>query len=365
MLLGTLRAVRSGGRLALRWPTRLVMQLGRRVLIVVIFFAVPLLAIYWVVTQPFVRPLSSKSQSVDATRLQAHVRVLSQELYPRSFDQPAKLAAAASYVRTQFINVGADVEDQVFATDEGRYRNIIARYGPNDGPALIIGAHYDSYGNELRGAGFPGGYDVTTHTPGADDNASGVAGLIELARLLTAAPPRISVELVAYTLEEPPHFRTEAMGSVQHARRLRSSGRKVEVMISLEMIGYFSTQPHSQAYPLPGLALIYPDRGNFIGIVGRIRDWSVTRKVKAAMLGASDLPVYSINTLSFIPGVDFSDHSSYWSEGFSAVMVTDTAFYRNPHYHREGDTADRLDYERMTKVVQGVFAVIQSYGTER
>ena len=333
----------------------------RRLMIVVFLLAVLLLAIYWLVTQPLVTPLRSKSPPVDVSRLQSHVRVLSEELYPRSYDQPAKLAAAAAYVRSQFTGAGASPEEQSFAVDGDHYRNIIARYGPTDGPVLVIGAHYDSYGNEVRGASFPGGYDITTHTPGADDNASGVAGLIEVARLLQQAPPKIGVELVAYSLEEPPHFRTEAMGSVQHARRLRSSGRKVALMISLEMIGYFSTDRQSQTYPLPGLDLIYPDRGDFIAIVGRIRDGLVTRKVKAAMLGASDLPVYSMNAPSFIAGIDFSDHSSYWNEGLPAVMVTDTAFYRNPHYHEAGDTADRLDYERMAKVVQGVFAVTQAW----
>jgi Zn-dependent M28 family amino/carboxypeptidase len=287
--------------------------------------------------------------------------MLSEELYPRSFDRPKTLEAAASYVRTQFTAAGANVEDQAFSVDGQRYRNIIARFGPPEGPLLVIGAHYDSYGNQAQGESFPLGYDVTTHTPGADDNASGIAGLLELARLLTLVPPRIGVELVAFTLEEPPHFRTEAMGSVQHARRMRSSGRRVEVMISLEMIGYFSSQPRSQTYPFPGLDLVYPSRGDFIGIVGRIQDWSATRKIKAGMFGATDLAVYSINALALIPGVDFSDHSSYWAEGFSAVMITDTAFYRNPHYHQAGDTADTLDYERMAKVIQGVFGVTQSY----
>ena len=210
-----------------------------------------------------------------------------------------------------------------------------------------------------EGAKHAKGYDPQTHTPGADDNASGVAGLLELARLLAISPPPVAVELVAYTLEEPPHFRTDAMGSVWHARSLRRSGTKLRVMISLEMIGYFSDEPGSQRYPLPGLDLIYPRRGNFIAIIGRIDDAAMTRRLKAAMLGAADLPVHSMNAFALIPGVDFSDHRSYWAEGYPALMVTDTAFYRNPHYHRGTDTADRLDYVRMTKVVQGVYALTQ------
>jgi hypothetical protein len=136
-------------------------------------------------------------------------------------------------------------------------------------------------------------------------------------------------------------------------------------MISLEMIGYFDGQPGSQAYPAPGLSLLYPTRGNFIAVVGRIQDWAATRRVKAAMRGASGLPVHSINAPALIPGVDFSDHSSYWDEGFTAVMITDTAFYRNPNYHQAGDTVDTLDYVRMAQVVQGIFAVIETSEPKR
>ena len=132
-------------------------------------------------------------------------------------------------------------------------------------------------------------------------------------------------------------------------------------MLALEMIGYFDSTPGSQSYPLRPLYWMYPGQGDFAAIVGRVQDWAATRRVKAMMLGASDLSVHSINALPIIPGVDFSDHSNYWNEGFSALMITDTAFYRNPNYHAAGDTADRLDYVRMAKVVQGVYAVTQSF----
>ena len=321
----------------------------------------PLGAAVWVVTQPFVVPIRSQPPPVDAARLEAHVRMLSQTFYPRSFDRPHTLEAVASYVHAEMAKAGARVEDQYFDVEESRYRNVVGRYGPEGGETIVIGAHYDSYGDASEGAKFKRGFDLSTHTPGADDNASGGAGLLELARLLGQAAPEICVELVAYGLEETPHFRTEAMGSVHHARNLRASNRRVALMISLEMIGYFNTHPHSQTYPLPGLKLLYPDAGDFIGVIGRVGDWAVTRKVKAAMLGASDLPVRSMNAMAMIPGVDFSDHRSYWDEDMSAVMITDTAFYRNLEYHQSGDTADRLDYARMAKVAQGVFAVIQTY----
>jgi Zn-dependent M28 family amino/carboxypeptidase len=312
-------------------------------------------ALVWLLKQPFVVPLHSEPPPVDASRLEQHVRMLAEHFYPRSFDHPENLEQVASYIRSQFSGAGGRVDEQVFPVEEDRYRNIIARFGPETGPVLVIGAHYDSFADLMAPSA------ANTHTPGADDNASGVAGLLELARLLGQAPPPVAVELVAYCLEEPPHFRSDDMGSAWHARALRESGREVRLMLSLEMIGYFSNEPGSQSYPWRLLNLMYPMRGDFITLAGRFQDWSITRKTKAAMLGATDLPVQSINALPIIPGIDFSDHLNYWNEGFPALMITDTAFYRNPNYHAAKDTADRLDYVRMAKVVQGVYAVIQSY----
>jgi Zn-dependent M28 family amino/carboxypeptidase len=326
-----------------------------------IFFmvALPVVAVWLMLKQPFVVPLRSAPLPVDAARLEAHVRSLSERFYPRSFDCPENLERTAAYIRTEFARYGDRVDEQVFPVEEDRYRNIIARYGPETGPVLVIGAHYDSFA-DLTSADI----SPSTHTPGADDNASGVAALIELARLLGETPPSAAVELVAYSLEEPPYFRSADMGSARHARELRKSVREVKLMLSLEMVGYFSDAPESQTYPLGILEWMYPSRGDYIAVAGRIQDWAATRRVKAAMRGASDLPVYSINAPPVIPGMDFSDHLNYWNEGFSALMITDTAFYRNPNYHGAEDTADRLDYSRMAKVVQGIYAVIQSqHGT--
>ena len=270
------------------------------------------------------------------------MKKLSVDFYPRSFDHVAKLARTAAYIEEQFKEAGAQVSIQDVVVDETRYKNVVARFGPERGRLLVIGAHYDSHGG----------------TPGADDNASGIAGLLELAHLLGKSAPGRPVELVAYTLEEPPHFRSPHMGSVWHARALKAEGRDVELMLSLEMIGYFSDSPGSQAYPLAAMKLAYPDRGNFIALVGQFGDFGLSRSVKAAMSGASDLPVYSLNAPAFVQGVDFSDHRSYWAQGFPALMVTDTAFMRNQNYHRPGDTFDKLDYKRMAMVVQSVYAVV-------
>jgi Zn-dependent M28 family amino/carboxypeptidase len=324
------------------------------VFIVVIWSAFA--AVLSLLAQPLVTPVLSTPLPVDPARLEAHVKKLSVDLYPRSADQFDQLEQAAQYVVAELTASGARVSVQEVVVQDATYKNIIARFGPEQGPLQVIGAHYDSHGDASRER-----MTGNTHTPGADDNASGVAGLIELARLLGRTPQTRPIELVAYTLEEPPHYRSEHMGSVWHARSLQKAGREVKLMLSLEMIGYFSDAPGSQRYFMPSMKYLYSDRGNFIALVGKFGNFAATREVKALLAGATDLPVYSINAPRQMQGVDFSDHRSYWALGMPAMMVTDTAFLRNPHYHRAGDTYDKLDYKRMAKVVQGVYAVTQAY----
>lgn len=312
-----------------------------------------------ITTQPFVRATPSQPPAVDADALKEHVRHLSVDLYPRSFDFPKNLNAAADYISLEWQKTGAQVTEQIVEVEGDRYRNLIVQFGPApdaEHPLTIIGAHYDSHGDAINGAKLPAGYSNDTHTPGADDNASGVAGIIELAKMFQQHPPSRAIQLVAYTLEEPPHYATRHMGSVWHAQSLKASAQPVDLMISLEMIGYFTDASDSQNYPIGALKALYPNTGNFIAIVGRPSDWRETRALKSAMRGASDLAVASINTTPLIPGVNFSDHRSYWQADYRAVMVTDTAFMRNHEYHQGGDTYDRLDYTRMAQVVQGVHA---------
>ncbi len=297
------------------------------------------------VTQPGVRALHSPDATIDPAALERHVRMLSSTLHPRSYENATNLDAAADYVMGEFKALGAATDVQSYEVDGRAYRNIIARFGASTGPLLVIGAHYDSCGD----------------TPGADDNASGVAGLIELARALQAKPPAQAVELVAFTLEEPPFFRTDSMGSYQHASALSRQGREVRLMLSLEMIGYFRDAPRSQQYPIAALKALYPGEGNFIALVGAYRDFGAMRRVKGLFKGASDLPATSINAPALVQGVDFSDHASYWRFKMPALMVTDTAFLRNPHYHGTGDTAEKLDYARMAQVVRGVYAVAMEF----
>ncbi len=315
-----------------------------------LIFAIGLLISWFIVTQPlFINPTPNAPKvSVPLARLERHVGMLSQTYMPRNAAHPENLDRIATYIAQEFAHANARVIEQPYAIDGHTYRNVIGSYGPPTAERIVIGAHYDAAGE----------------FPGADDNASGVAGLIELAYLLGTVPLPIRVELVAYTLEEPPYFRTPMMGSAVHARSLRQQGQPVRLMVSLEMIGYFTDAPNSQGFPSPILKLFYPSQGNFITIVGNVGQGGVVRRTKRAMRGASALPVYSINAPRFVPGVDFSDHLNYWAAGYHAIMITDTAFYRNPRYHTAHDTPETLDYPRMAMVVQGVYAAVLAFAHE-
>jgi hypothetical protein len=286
--------------------------------------------------------VNGRSASVSPERLRAHVVALSREFVPRDFAHPANLDRAAAYIQGELARAGGDAWEQPYEAGGSTFRNVAASFGPETRDRIVIGAHYDAAGPY----------------PAADDNASGVAGLIELAHLLGATPPPTRVELVAYPLEEPPFYRTPHMGSAVHAASLRRQGVRVRVMMSLEMIGYFTDAPDSQKLPLAALKPFYPSRGNFIAVVGKLGQALLVRRIKRAMRRASPLGVHSINAPRWVPGVDFSDHMNYWDAGYPAVMITDTAFYRNPYYHTARDTADTLDYERMAQVVEGVHAAI-------
>jgi Zn-dependent M28 family amino/carboxypeptidase len=312
-------------------------------LLVVLIFILVLVGLWFWVTQPLLsRARPSAERTVAPARLEAHVRKLSIELGPRNERHVENLDRVAAYIKDEFSQSTPLVSEQPYSVAGKTYRNVIAQFGPASGERIIVGAHYDTAGP----------------LPGADDNASGVAGLIELARLLGQRPPPLRVELVAFTLEEPPYFRTMNMGSRIHAEALRQDDVRVRAMFSLEMIGYFSDAPGSQQFPIGPLGVFYPSTGNFIGVVGRIGDWSLVRRTKAAMRNASPLPVYSINAPDIVPGIDFSDQLNYWQTGYDAVMITDSAFYRNRNYHTAQDTAEKLDYKRMAMVVEGVYAAV-------
>jgi hypothetical protein len=316
----------------------------RAVTITLLGSAMALTLAWYRLSQPLWSSVSPADHvpTVSAATLERHVRVLSTDYANRSIDKPARLNGAARYIETELTALGLTVQRQTYKDQDSTFYNLITPLGPDTPEVIVIGAHYDVAGPQ----------------PGADDNASGVAGLIELARLLKDAPLKQRVELVAYSTEEPPYFRTQGMGSAVHAKSLKAAGKLVRWMLSLECIGYFSDAPGSQEHPVSLLNAIYPTVGNFIALVGYMGDGAVARRLKIAMKSANQLPVHSISAPGFIVGIDFSDHLNYAHEGYAAMMVTDTAFYRNKAYHTPQDTPERLDYQRMAQVVQGVHQAV-------
>ncbi len=262
----------------------------------------------------------------------------------RNYKNINSLEKASDYIHSIFKENAQETYIQIFQVENQLFKNIVASFNTDKKERIVVGAHYD----------------VAGETPGADDNASGIAGLLEISRLLKEENPPLKyrVDLIAYANEEPPFFGTTGMGSYVHAKSLYEEKVPVKVMLCLEMIGYFSEKPKSQSFPFPFMSMFYPDTGNFIGIVGKIGQKKITVSIRDIMRRNSKIPIYSINAPRIIPGVDYSDHRNYWHFGYNAVMITDTAFYRNPNYHRRTDTADTLDYEKMYQVIRGIFSVL-------
>jgi len=306
--------------------------------------AVLLLAAWIVFAQPSCRQSARSPATVEPESLRGHVRALSAHFHPRDWNHPENLESCAGYIAQNLVDAGAAVRSQPVNVGDQAYRNVIGSFAPGGSPRFIIGAHYDAYDG----------------SPGADDNASGVAVLLEVVALLVGMESPPPVDLVAYTLEEPPYFGTAQMGSAVHAKSLKGEFERIRGGIVLEMVGYFSDERGSQSYPAPFLRLLYPNRGNFVGVVSRWDQGEWIKSVKIAMKGATDLPVYSIRAPEALPGVDFSDHRNYWPYGIPSLMVTDTAFYRNETYHSVEDTSDRLNYRRMAQFTVAVFAAVKS-----
>lgn len=310
-----------------------------------------LLALGWYLRSPVF--LAGETQELDHAAnseiLKQHVQRLAGIVPNRSYSHADSMHNAERYISDNLLSYGFEVTYQDVPSENNVYRNIIARYGdanndPNK-PLIVVGAHYDVAGK---------------NNPGADDNASGVAALLELARMLQINQPALedSIELVAYTLEEPPYFARSGMGSVIHADGLKAASMSVKRMYSIEMIGFYSEEWLSQEFPLPFLYLYYPWVGNFIALIGRPEEREVLQTVKKSFMTIDGLSTYSFVAPAALPGIDFSDHRSYWAHGWPAFMVTDTAFYRNEHYHSAGDTPERLNYQQMKRVVDGIYASV-------
>ena len=276
--------------------------------------------------------------------LRAHVEFLADPAHPRGYDKHESLERTAQYIARNLEASGGEVRFQSFAVRGQEYKNVRALFGPRSKERIIVGAHYDT----------------ADGLPGADDNASGVAALLGIAQIFQRYPPSGEVELVGYTLEEPPFFRTEWMGSRKHVEVLAKERVKVKAMMSLEMLGYYTDAPDSQTFPLSIMKFFYPSTGNFIGVVGRFRDFNLSKIVCAGMASNGKVPVYRLNAPQGLTGVDFSDHLNYWNADTNAVMITDTAFYRNPNYHMPTDLPDTLDYARLRESTIQVYGAIET-----
>jgi hypothetical protein len=293
-----------------------------------------------------VTPGAAVSQPSLASRLRTHVTAIASSEHNTS--TPAKLEEAARYIENTLKTEGYAIRRQEYQAGGQKVRNIevsVANVAPNKKPAriFIVGAHYDSA---------PG-------APGANDNGSGTAAVLELARLLKAMRPSqgTEVKFVFFVNEEPPWFRGEEMGSVQHARKMHDEGQHVEGALVLETIGWYSQRRNSQQLP-PGLEGRYPDTGNFIAFVGTLESSRLVQDALSAFRAASDFPAHGLAAPAYVQGVTLSDHASYNRFGYPAIMITDTAFMRYPYYHTAEDTPDKLDYDSTARVVQGLARTI-------
>jgi len=301
------------------------------------YLAIP---VFFLVSYAFAIDGTYPSVEVRKSYLEKIVHELSVNIGPRNFDNFESLELASKYIQAEFTKLGFEIELQKYSVLGKEVENIIVSLGPKNADRIVVGAHYDSFGNQA----------------GADDNASGVAGLLTLAKLLKHHEREINkrIDLVAFTLEEPPFFRSESMGSYIHARSLNDNNVNVIGMISLEMIGFFNEAKNSQKYPLSALRLFYPDRGNFIGVVSNISSRGLKTKLRDFM-SKSNIKVRTLTAPAGLVGIDFSDHLNYCKFGYDAVMITDTAVYRNDNYHQTTDTIETLDFSKMAEVVKGIY----------
>ena len=267
-----------------------------------------------------------------------HVECLSVKIGDRHLWKENSLQKAADYIESTFISYEYAVWRQTYSCYGQSVSNLIAEKTGMDKEVVIIGAHYDT---------IPG-------SPGADDNASAVAGLLELARLNQETSNKKTLIFTAFVNEEPPCFGSPNMGSMVYAKHLKEQRVPVEVMVSLEMIGYFSEE-RIQAYPLPGMGLVYPKTGDYIGVVGNFHSFKYVSFFKKGIRKHSNINARSLTAPEFFGGINLSDNYSFWHHGYRAVMVTDTSFFRNRHYHQLTDTIDTLDFGRIAEVVKGLY----------
>ena len=285
-----------------------------------------------------------KAMKANTERLYKDVEFLTEINPSRNYLNLNSINKVVEYIKEEFQQMGVSSIEQKWMARKNEYSNIIASYEPLKSKRLIVGAHYDVFGDQ----------------PGADDNASAVAGLLETARMIFKNKPELDygIDFVAYCLEEPPFFGSELMGSYVHAKSLKDDNIEVIGMICYEMIGYFSDEPNSQNFPSPELAALYPDVANFIIVVGIDQHQEFNSKVHRLMSKDSGIDVQIINFPESSGLAGLSDHRNYWTFGYPALMINDTSFIRNPNYHEKSDTIETLDFGKMTEVINSSYKAI-------
>ncbi|MDX2304807.1 MAG: M28 family peptidase [Microscillaceae bacterium] len=279
---------------------------------------------------------------VRKNRLYRDVEVLTTINPPRNYRNIQSLDKIADHILQEFSKLDCTTQVQSYLAKDEIYKNVIASFATENESRIVIGAHYDVDGDQ----------------PGADDNASAVAGLLEIARLVHELKPKLRhrLDFVAFSLEEAPFYFTDLMGSAIHASSLKRSGASVKFMLCLEMIGYFSQKPGSQKYASEMLYDIYPHTGNFIALVSKDGGEKLVKQLQTHMQKVMHLEIQTLCApVDQHVEITLSDHLNYWKEGYEAVMITDTSFLRNPHYHQKSDTIDTLDFDAMAEVVKGVY----------
>ena len=284
-------------------------------------------------------------QHPDKEIIHNHLTAITKTDRYRNYKNIGTLNEVADYIHSVFTKYCDTVYFQEYIADGRPYKNVIGSIGAKNKERIIVGAHYDVYGDQ----------------EGADDNASGVVGLLELTRLLENHKTDYRIDFVAYSLEEPPYFRTQNMGSYVHAKSLNDANEPIKGMICLEMIGFFSEEPKSQTYPLPHKKIIYGSEADYIMIVQKMGNNSFSNQIKNLMKRAKLVDTKSIKAPVSIPGIDFSDHLNYWAFGYDALMITNTSFYRNPNYHKPTDTMETLDLDKMAFVIDEVYYALSNF----
>lgn len=331
---------------------------GHTVLWIIVLVAVVLaVSLAWTAWMPGssikgALPALTEQERDLAGRLEADVRALSVDIGERNAFTPGSMSRTVDWIDGRLREAGYTPERHAYQLGDGAPPSLAGREAENlvaeiPGTAkpeevLVIGAHYDS----------------VTGSPGANDNASAVAALLALAEWFRERPQARTVRFVAFANEEPPFFMSGDMGSQAYASSTRQRGERIGAMMSMDGIAYFSDEPGSQRYPAPGLDFIYSSRGNFIGFVTRSRDANLLRDAIGAFRRQASVPSEGAALPGWLPGVSWSDHWAFWQHDYPAFLVTDTLPFRDPHYHTPGDTAERLDYQRLARVVHGLKAVV-------